>query len=299
MNLIQIAAGPVIGAIIGYVTNYIAVKMLFRPINPIKIGNWTLPFTPGIFPKRKGQLAKALGNAVGNNLLTSKDVENMFLSENIKNTIVQEISSSLYEMDERHTLKNIFTGFVSQDAYQVLREQAENIICSKIMSGVSRMDVGTIIAREGRRAMKEKIHGTMLALMVNDQLIASVAAPIGAKVDAYIQENGQDTIRSIVREELAVLENQPVATFMQKIEIEEKHLTSMVDRIYSVFVQKKLGGYIQQFDIAGVVEKKVNDMDVLEIERLVLSVMKNELNAVVNLGALIGFVIGLLNLLLK
>lgn len=45
------------------------------------------------------------------------------------------------------------------------------------------------------------------------------------------------------------------------------------------------------------VEDKINRMDVREFEKLVLSVMKKELQAVVNLGALIGFVIGLINLL--
>ena len=37
-------------------------------------------------------------------------------------------------------------------------------------------------------------------------------------------------------------------------------------------------------------------MDVLEIEELVLSVMKKELDTIVNLGALIGFVIGIVNI---
>ena len=69
MNLAMLA-GPVIGAGIGYFTNYIAVKMLFRPLHPVKIGNYTLPFTPGIIPKGRERLARALGNAVGNTLFT-------------------------------------------------------------------------------------------------------------------------------------------------------------------------------------------------------------------------------------
>ena len=44
-------------------------------------------------------------------------------------------------------------------------------------------------------------------------------------------------------------------------------------------------------------EEKVNQMDVLEVENILMSIMKKELHAVINLGALIGFVIGLLNLL--
>ena len=48
-----------------------------------------------------------------------------------------------------------------------------------------------------------------------------------------------------------------------------------------------------------IVEEKIRDMDVAKLEALILSVMKKELNAIVNLGALIGLVIGLLNLLIN
>ena len=44
---------PIMGTIIGFGTNYIAVKMLFRPYTAKKIGKFTLPFTPGVIPKRR------------------------------------------------------------------------------------------------------------------------------------------------------------------------------------------------------------------------------------------------------
>lgn len=47
--------------------------------------------------------------------------------------------------------------------------------------------------------------------------------------------------------------------------------------------------------MSDIVEQKINGMNVEEIERLVLSVMKNELRMIVNLGALIGFVLGIIN----
>ena len=46
----QFIINPLIGAGIGYVTNWIAIKMMFRPTKAIKIGKFTLPFTPGIIP---------------------------------------------------------------------------------------------------------------------------------------------------------------------------------------------------------------------------------------------------------
>ena len=52
---------------------------------------------------------------------------------------------------------------------------------------------------------------------------------------------------------------------------------------------------MSHLNIASVIETKINDMSVEELEKLVLSVMKNELNMIVSLGAVIGFVIGFIN----
>ena len=66
--------GPVIGAVIGYCTNYIAVKMLFYPRNEVKVWGHKMPFTPGAIPKGKPRLAKTVGNIVANTLLTEEDI---------------------------------------------------------------------------------------------------------------------------------------------------------------------------------------------------------------------------------
>ncbi len=62
---------PIIGAIIGYVTNWIAVKMLFRPRKEVRVfGKRDFPFTPGVIPRGQARLAKAVGNVVETQLLT-------------------------------------------------------------------------------------------------------------------------------------------------------------------------------------------------------------------------------------
>ncbi|MCM3712616.1 DUF445 family protein [Alkalihalobacillus oceani] len=62
----------IIGAIIGGVTNSLAIKMLFRPYREIKIRGWRLPFTPGLIPKRHDELASQLGKMVVDYLLTAE-----------------------------------------------------------------------------------------------------------------------------------------------------------------------------------------------------------------------------------
>ena len=60
---------PLIGAVIGYATNWVAVKMLFRPQKEVRLFGRRLPFTPGVIPKGKERLARAVGRAVEEKLL--------------------------------------------------------------------------------------------------------------------------------------------------------------------------------------------------------------------------------------
>ena len=57
---------PFIGAGIGWITNVVAIRMLFRPKEPIKVGGITLQ---GVLPKRQKELAKAIALAVEKELL--------------------------------------------------------------------------------------------------------------------------------------------------------------------------------------------------------------------------------------
>ena len=58
-------ATPLIGAVIGYVTNWIAVKMLFRPRKEIRVFGKRLPFTPGVIPRGQGRLASSSWKCCG------------------------------------------------------------------------------------------------------------------------------------------------------------------------------------------------------------------------------------------
>lgn len=70
--IVQMIFMIVIGAFIGGLTNFIAIKMLFRPLRPLYIGKWQLPFSPGVIPKRRGEIAAQLGNLVVNYLFTAE-----------------------------------------------------------------------------------------------------------------------------------------------------------------------------------------------------------------------------------
>ena len=296
MSIIEILAGPVIGAVIGYCTNYIAVKMLFKPLNPVKLGNWTLPFTPGIIPKGKARIA--MGEAVGNHLLTRRDLEQILLSDEVKKTVAQAVGNGLQSIQKNEDTLETFLGhYVEKEDYENMRGHLEEFITERISSGLEKMDVGSIIAEEGAKEVKNKFQGSMVSMFLTDDLIQSIAVPIGNKVGEYIRENGREKIHPIVVGEIAAAENIPVNRIMENIPLGQEKIEELVESVYVKFVGEKAEELAEKFHISQVVEEKINEMDILEVENILLGIMKKELNAVVNLGAIIGFFIGLLNLL--
>ena len=287
-----------ISSAIGYATNYIAVKMLFRPLKPVYIGGKQLPFTPGIIPKGKPRLARALGEAVSKTLLTKEDIHNALVNDTTKKKVSEEICLAIYDENDK-SLKESLVGFVGENDYSETRNGLKTILCEKITAGLKRADIGGIIASEGGAVLKEKFGGGMLSMFINDDLINSVAQPMGEKINEYIDTNGQQKLDEITEDELSEIEEKTLGQLMNDCGISREKFGKIIENIYENFLADKLGEMISSVDINKIVEEKVNAMEPSDLEKLVMSVMKKELGAVVNLGAVIGLVIGVLNVLVN
>ncbi len=71
---IEYASPPVVGAFIGYITNKVAIKMLFRPLKPWRVLGIRIPMTPGVIPSKRYEFAENMGEMVGDHLLTSREL---------------------------------------------------------------------------------------------------------------------------------------------------------------------------------------------------------------------------------
>ncbi len=78
-----------LGAIIGGYTNHLAIKMLFRPHRPIYIGKFQVPFTPGLIPKRRDELAVQLGKMVVEHLLTPEGIGKKLTNEEFQTSLIR------------------------------------------------------------------------------------------------------------------------------------------------------------------------------------------------------------------
>ena len=76
-NPLLLIAPPMVGGIIGYFTNDLAIKMLFRPYRPVYIGRRRVPFTPGLIPSNQGRLAKRIADTIMQSLLTPSELQKL------------------------------------------------------------------------------------------------------------------------------------------------------------------------------------------------------------------------------
>jgi uncharacterized membrane protein YheB (UPF0754 family) len=68
---------PVLGGVIGYFTNDIAIKMLFRPYRPFYLGKRRIPFTPGLIPSNQERLARRISDTIMGSLLTPEELQKL------------------------------------------------------------------------------------------------------------------------------------------------------------------------------------------------------------------------------
>ncbi|MFP4617749.1 MAG: DUF445 domain-containing protein [Spirochaetaceae bacterium] len=85
------AVPPLIGAVIGYVTNVIAIKMLFRPLREKRLFGLRLPLTPGIIPRQRHTLAESIGVMVSRDLITEDAVRGQLSSPGFGGTVRKKL----------------------------------------------------------------------------------------------------------------------------------------------------------------------------------------------------------------
>lgn len=291
---LQNLSGPIIGAVIGYCTNYIAVKMLFYPRNEVKVWGHKVPFTPGAIPKGKPRLAKSVGNIVANTLLTEEDIKQKILSPETEEAVVDKI------MDELS--KKIYVGMgricSNYEEYGDLKANLSDTFTDQIMESIGKIDFKNTIATEAGRIIKEKVNGTMLAMFLSDEMLDSFIQPVGIELENYIAENGKDFVQKEVNEKIMVFEQKSILNLCEDMNVEEERIRTAVRSIYHKASENAVNGVLKNVDISAMIEDKINEMKTEELEKVVLAVMKKELDTIVNLGALIGFILGSLNTIL-
>ena len=95
---------PLFGAFIGWLTNYLAIRMLFHPRQPVRIGVWTWQ---GLFPKRQEELAAKLGEIVENELVNHSDIQRVLGDPEFQARLRETVRSQVDEFVDRKVTQRL------------------------------------------------------------------------------------------------------------------------------------------------------------------------------------------------
>ncbi len=294
MRILEIILPIAVGALIGYCTNYIAIKMLFLPRREFHIGKWRVPFTPGVIPKNKKRLASAIGNAVSERLLTEDDIIASLKKSSIKEEAVARIADAIIQNEE--SIKDNLLSVASDEDVGKMTDKASDILTLKILEGIKTVDIHTVISDIASDSFGGLLSNPMVSLFLGGNALETVSGKIEGVLSEYIDNKGHDKLVPIVKQELESIMSRSLKSNLEQIDFSEDNIRKLLSSVVDRFMETNISYITSHMKVKEIIEEKINDMNVRELEDLVMTVMKNELQTIVNLGAVIGAVIGIINI---
>jgi uncharacterized membrane protein YheB (UPF0754 family) len=141
------------GAVIGFITNVIAIRMLFRPLKEIRLFGLRVPFTPGLLPRQRHRLADNIGAMVERELLTADSIRGRLRREEVRAGVKSSLSrytekilntnlAELLHSDSPSPLRDFVFSLVRGLLSAPLRERAEDFIAAELSGGADNISRG-------------------------------------------------------------------------------------------------------------------------------------------------------------
>lgn len=289
MHIINFLIPPIMGAVIALFTNWLAIRMLFRPHEEKRIFGIKVPFTPGLIPKERERLTKKLSQAISTRLLTPE-------------VLAQEFADPWMWL-----LPDITVGELIDDAWtepvgKKLKLIADNLL-PKAIEAVPNFPETYPWLDQKLSELTYKIidenTGPMAGLFVNKKKIYnSIRAGL---IEYFSDENNHEIMRKKIHELIDNLlaqgiVNENIHNFhirdgLTAILQKEKHALERVLEVFAKYLSENI-------PVQSMIEKKMASFEIAEAEEIILSVAGRELRVIVLLGGFLGFAIGLLVALL-
>ena len=201
---------------------------------------------------------------------------------------------SILDADIRET-GSIMAG--STEKYDRLEENFTELLSLKITDAIKRMDIPGTIHLEGKAMLLDHVlNSRLLTFVVSDNTIDRVMKAVSDKMEEFIDARGPEMVSEITTSRIHDLGDRTPLYVLELAGYDPEFVRRKITEAYRESVVNAVNSALRRIDVAKVVEDKINAMSVEELEKGVLTVMKTELKLIVDLGALIGLVIGSINI---
>ena len=149
-NIFKIVLLASIGGIIGYVTNVLAIKLIFRPIEPIKIPILNLEIV-GLIPKRRNEIAKNIGEIIQDEFLSMDDILESMMTESDKEKVTEYIKVKIKNLAQEKMsfvpfpIRSMFEGYIMDTVDIEIRNAIDELSNDIINKAKERINIQEIV----------------------------------------------------------------------------------------------------------------------------------------------------------
>lgn len=314
---------PLLGGVIGYITNDIAIRMLFRPHTAKYLFGMHIPFTPGIIPKEKGRIAEAVGGVISENLMNNEVLEKYLLSEEMIGKIRSAVEEFIAtQQNNSETVAQFLEHYLSKEEIDSISQSVNQSITKQTYDKLADSSVGEKVAHvaidhvakkltiDGAQELLAGIGGAlggiggMAAELFGSNIVAKFLSMLrepaehflANNINTMLRNNGKEIVSNMVDGEVDNFLSKPVCRLLEGHEAQLAQAVDTIESIYRSVITEHLPKILDSIDISKIVRERINEMDVNETEKLIFQVMDKELKAIVWLGALLGLVMGSINI---
>ena len=297
-NLLFWILPPLVGAFIGYITDVVAVKMLFRPLREIRLFGVRLPFTPGVLPRERRKLADSIGSMVERELLTPGVLRERLAKTEVRDNICTAIGSATNTVLERPVsswleekpedteefpLTELLKDFVNSDVFNSFLEEIIKVWAARKFH----------VAGDGEDGLafwlKSRVRdvGAMFIPAARDMIKGGLVR------EMKNQARGEPSLYRRALEE--TLEKYPDITlreFLSLAKIRKLKIDSFLAKKATDTLDENIEGALASVNIKVLVSDRINSLDMIRVEKIVLDVLAGQLKWINFFGAVLGALIG-------
>lgn len=292
-----------VGGIIGYITNWLAIKMLFRPHKEVRILGLKLPFTPGLIPKESKRVAKSIGETVGENLLSPKVITDALSKPENSENIKLWIKNNIYKLRENNNPINSLLMIQGNEKYESLINYLKMNIGKFIFSKINSEEfknktidiVENLIYEKYGDEIQEFIFEQIRVYLNNIGTSEKLRLEIEGAIDSIIQSLKSDertlsevipediieSINTYIDQEQEVIVN-GILDIIKSPEIQNKLKTSLTD-----LVDQNMNKVITMFITPEQISEKIFSslekyIDSPEVYGTIIYIVKNSVEKILN-----------------
>jgi uncharacterized membrane protein YheB (UPF0754 family) len=183
---------PLLGGVIGYVTNRIAVKMVFRPIRPVSVLGFQVQ---GLVGRRQPELAASIGRVVGQHLVEHDDIVRALHAMDLEKLVSGALDRGLEEKVAELRMMPLVGGFLTDERVADLREslvrgflENEELLLEEIERAVEEgLDVQALVREKVAAFPVEQLEKLVLEVAARELRAIEVLGGVLGLLIGFIQ----------------------------------------------------------------------------------------------------------------